>query len=559
VLAFYHHGDFNLHVIVDERSASFFGLGIAKGSQIPVALVCTSGTATANYFPAIVEADKNNTPLVVVTADRPPKLRNTGTNQIIDQIELYGNRVRFFSDVLAPDMLEYSDKKIRDYSDYIRGTACKAISFATKDYQQGPVHINFPFTKPLEPTSPNLTTDLKNLIDKDPLLQGKKGNLPFAMSSIPKTDTEVSNIKELINLINNAERTIILCGPLKRNNKLSDQVVKLSNYLNLPIIADVLSGIRFSSKQNSKVITGINQLISSNIINNFQKPDLILHFGRNPISSAIEQYLDSLDSTPKVQITQATKWSDPIRKLDQKLQVDPIQCIDIILNNIPKSKQDQVWTMRLLELNDNVIHLINRNMENGLEVNMITQVIANIKEESNLFLSNSLPIRYVDEFVFSSKKSFYVYGNRGASGIDGIVSTAAGVAYSTKRPTFLIIGDLALFHDMQGILLLQDPNVKMSILVINNLGGGIFQRLPISEYKEVYNNLFNTPVDLDIQKISNTFEINYQLVSDPTEAGNTINRGIKVGINQILEYKTDSLSFENFRKKLHKQIKESLR
>ncbi|OLS19434.1 MAG: 2-succinyl-5-enolpyruvyl-6-hydroxy-3-cyclohexene-1-carboxylate synthase, partial [Candidatus Heimdallarchaeota archaeon LC_2] len=226
-LAFYHHGEFNIHIIVDERSAAFFAMGIAKGSKLPVVLLCTSGTATANYFPAIIESDKTNIPLIIITADRPLKLRNTGVNQIIDQIELYGNKVRCFEDILEPNISEYNKSKIREYTDYLRNTACKIISSSTKKYQNGPVHINFSFSKPLEPKNQNLIDGLKKLLTEDDLFKGKKGNLPFVSKILQKSEYNISNLENLMGLISDARRIIVLGGPQEDEKELPNKITEL--------------------------------------------------------------------------------------------------------------------------------------------------------------------------------------------------------------------------------------------------------------------------------------------------------------------------------------------
>lgn len=558
VLAFYHHGGFKLHTIVDERSAAYFGLGIAKGCKTPVVLVCTSGTATANYFPAIIEADKNNIPLVVITADRPTKLRNTGVNQTIDQIELYGNKVRYFHDVIELESLDVDHPKIRKYSDYIRDTACKAINFSIKEYQEGPVHINFPFTKPLEPKSQDLIDQLITLCKEDNLYKGHKDNISFSEISNLTIKTNLSDLEDLVKQINESTRIIIICGPLEGDPEFAKAILELNHCLDVPIIADVLSGIRFITYQDSNLLTGINQLISAKVINSIEAPDLILHFGRNPISSAIEQYLNSLETTRKIHITGSDKWNNPIRVLDQKLQTNPIECIDYIITNFDNKFMDQNWKDSLLELNENVIQVVNNNLENGLEANLIVQIFSRIENETNVFLSNSLPIRYVDEFVYSSKVKLHVYGNRGASGIDGILSTAAGVSYGTKRSTLLIIGDLALFHDMQGLIHLQNSESKLTILVINNSGGGIFRRLPISKHEAIYDDFFNTSIELDIEGLADIFKIEYKHINDFNDISIEISQGLGTGINQMLEYKTNSIDFENYRKDLDNKINETL-
>lgn len=553
VLAFYHHGDFNLHINVDERSSAFFALGIAKGSKAPSVLVCTSGTATANYFPAIIEADKSNIPLFVVTADRPSELRNSGTNQTIDQLKLYGNKVRFFSDIPSQALARLDRIQFKTKCDNLRMVVFEAFSVATKKFENGPVHLNFPFSKPLEPKNPDDIQKIINILKSQNLARMSEDKYSKAISQ-NDLSVEKNIIESLLITIKKAKRIIVLCGPLEGNEILASKIVDLVNQLELPLFMDVLSGIRFSSLKPSHSIHGFNHMISSGIIKSIDDPDLILHFGRNPISATIEGYINSLDSTDKIQITPYIRWNKPVRSNDTRLQSDPVQVIEYLLANLSNPLQDATWVKSIVKLNDHVINVVENRIKDGLEVNIISKILLNLNYEFNLFLSNSLPIRYVDEFCFLSQKKIQVYGNRGASGIDGIVSTASGIAYTTKRPTLLIIGDLALFQDIQGLHNIANLDINITILVINNNGGGIFRRLPISKFKKPFELLFNTSINLNIEKLAIFSELKYNKLNRSEEINSEINLGFREGINQIIEFQSDSNVFENYRTNLIDEI-----
>lgn len=553
VLAFYHYGGFNLHINVDERSSGFFALGIAKASGTPPVLVCTSGTATANYFPAIIEADKSNIPLIVVTADRPPGLRNSGTNQTIDQINLYGNKVRFFSDIPSNNLIGLDNSQILVEFDSLRDLVFEAYLVATKKSENGPVHFNFPFSKPLEPSDPDVINKIIKMV-KSPDFTKVSEDRYFNLISQIVTMAENNIVESLLLTIIQAKRIIVICGPLEGDKELASKIVDFANHLEVPLFIDVLSEIRFSSLKPTYPIQSFNQMISSGIINSIQDPDLILHFGRNPISSALEVYIDNLNLTKKIQITPHVRWNKPVRSNDTRVQSDPIKLIKYLVSNISKTTQNVSWLNSMLKLNKHAMDIIRSRLEDGLEANIISKILSNLDFEFNLFLSNSLSIRYVDEFGFNSKNNVHIYGNRGASGIDGIVSTASGIAYTTKRPTLLIIGDLALFQDIQGLHNIVNLDINITILVINNNGGGIFRRLPISKFKKPFELLFNTSIDLNIEKLAIFSKLKYNKLNRSEKINSEINLGFREGINQIIEFQSDSNVFENYRTSLNDEI-----
>ena len=542
---------------MDERSSAFFALGIAKGSKTPAVLVCTSGTATANYFPAIIEADKSNIPIIIVTADRPLEFRNSGTNQTIDQLNLYGNKVRFFCDVPPQALLNLANTQIRTICDNLRTLVIDAFLSATKALENGPVHLNFPFSKPLEPNNSDDIHKIIKLVMSKELTNFSEDR--YTNSINQEYDSTGKDIVEpLLETIRESKRIIILCGPFEDDKFLASKIVDLSNQLKLPIFADVLSGIRFSSLKAPYSIQGFNHIISSGIINSIEDPDLILHFGRNAISSAVEGYINNLNSTKKIQIVPHTRWNKPIRSDDTRLQIDPIKFIEHMLSKISITNQDDIWSKSMAELNSHVMAVVENNIEDGMEVNIISKILSHLNLEFNLFLSNSLPIRYVDEFGFLSRNKVHIFGNRGASGIDGIVSTASGVAYITKRPTLLIIGDLALFQDIQGLHNIKNLDINITILVINNNGGGIFRRLQISKFKEPYELLFNTSIDLNIHDVALLSGLKYKKLKTSSEINSELNSGFEVESKQIIEFQSNSIQFEKYRIALIDKIKRTL-
>lgn len=526
-LAFENNKKIKKHIFVDERQSGFFALGLAKQSNFPVAIVTTSGTAAVELYPAIVEAYQNRVPLIICTADRPPQLRNKGANQTINQDNLYRNHIRFFYDADLPELNKKSLEKLLN-----KTNEAFRISLIA---DRGPVHINFPFDKPLEP---NLSTDE---ISEAKLKEIENTNTPQIYYASDRLFIK-KDFNELLSKINQSSTGFIVVGPANFNEPVKKKIRKLSQTSGFPIFADGASNFRTGVKEKDLIITNYDAFLRSEEFHSKFQPDIIIQFGRTPTSTALENYFSKIKSSRYI-INEFGDCYDPSGTAKKVIKADVYSFIDNLLKNIDGSskKKNSQWLKFLLQLDDlaewlkvefiNNSHLID-------ETNIIWNLARNIPEKGILFVSNSTPIRDLDYFLQKSSNNFIIHQNRGASGIDGIISTSLGIAEAAKERTFLIIGDLAFYHDLTSLLNAKSKYINLTIILINNNGGGLFNFLPIADEKDVFKKYFITPLKLDFEKITKTFGLDYKLVKTSTQLNLALNR--RSDSPQVIEIKTDA-------------------
>lgn len=512
--------------IVDERASAFFALGIAKSSNSPVVIVTTSGTATAELYPAIIEAYQSRIPLIVCTADRPSYLRNTGTNQTINQKNIYKNHIRYFTELPLPSV----DRK--DIHTLLSKTS-EAISTATI-LNKGPVHLNFQFEKPFEPDS---TTDF---IDDNLIINASK----FSEKLLSQSYAQSNNSYKKFN-INSID--LITIGAGKFDSDFMKLLDKFSTRNNIPIFADANSGLRFSKKQLNNLIVNYEALVRDENLAVKFRPESVLHFGRNLTSQSLEEFIikskakrfvinefgDRFDSTKRAKIIK----SEPEEFIEQVLQS--------IMNK---------GSLRILDylksVDKKIEEIKNKIFRKSLnEVNIILELLENIPANSNVFIGNSLPVRDLDFFSSVTEKEINIIQNRGASGIDGIIASSLGIAVVSKQQTFLVIGDLSFYYDLNSLLIARQFEIPLKIILINNNGGAIFNYLPISKQKDIFNKYFLTPISFDAKKISESFGLDYKLVKSLNDFKESLLDANKTNSCLILEVKTDSLFTKSLKEK----------
>ena len=529
-------------VNIDERSSAFFALGLAKASNIPVVIVTTSGTATAELYPAIIEAYQQRTPLIICTADRPPELIGTGANQTINQYNLYRNHIRWFRDVGLPSAKEHSLR-------YLQRVAFKSYKISSSD--KGPVHINFPLKKPLEPFSFDDEADEK-LFSLKPLRELKKD---FSKIKIEK-DRKVNRVAELMM---HFEKGLIVAGPMEYNAEAAKNIKDLASVIKYPILADGVSHLRFKvSKSEKNLITNYHSFLSSNKFCKKYKPDFILHFGGTPTSANLINYLADCNAE-RFQVNEYGDLNDPSRKTKMILNYPASPFTEAINDLLSKEKferKQSKWIEAFTKAD-----IISENVKSNLfklnkklnEPQTIRELVKTLSSKTNLFVGNSLPIRDFDCFSGTSSKSFNIYFNRGASGIDGIVSTALGVA-SIKKPTILLIGDLSFLHDLNSLLIAKKNKIPLMIVVINNNGGGIFQTLPISKKKKLLKEYFVSPQNLKLNDIVKAFGVKYKLIKNKNQLKMAVNN-LELNSPIVLEIKTNANESAKMRKKIFSDVK----
>jgi 2-succinyl-5-enolpyruvyl-6-hydroxy-3-cyclohexene-1-carboxylate synthase len=528
VIAFAEHPAIKVYSHIDERSASFFALGLALASERPVALVCSSGTAAANFYPAVIEARYSGVPLLLVTADRPPELRGSGANQTIDQIKLYGDHVLWSVDVALPET-QPPDLALRN----LRGLAARALDTAL-GIPKGPVHLNFPFRKPLEPIPVEG--------DRHTVESERPAGVPFTRISRPALLPTSSQIADLQTVLLNRPRRMIVCGPRCPGGDFPAAVTALAQQIRAVILADPLSGLRYHPVSGPAVISGYDSFLKTE-----PKPepaDVILHFGGAVTSQPLDDYMNSTNPII-IRLSDDGLWSDPTHRASQVIWADPTatcrrlttewqRTTDIArLESIPAplsppsaamgeglgvralSLSEQNWIDRLQQADEATRQIIAAEPGPYFDGLVARDLLAALPDGANLFIANSLPVRHLDQFGLATTKQVQVFCNRGTSGIDGNVSTALGAAaFTPAQPTVFLGGDLAFYHDMNGLLALKRCGLRAIFVVINNDGGGIFHRLPIAGFDPPFTELFQTPHDLHFEGAAQMYGLEYARVED---------------------------------------------
>lgn len=510
------HPEIKIHINVDERSAAFFALGLAKAMKKPVAMLCTSGTATANYYPAIVEAFYSRIPLIVLTADRPHELRDVGAPQTIDQIGMYGNHVKWFVEMALP---ESSMSMVH----YARTVCARAVATAANE-PAGPVHLNFPLREPL---IPNLAEARNYRQEKQAAVAIEPGTLTLSMNQLDAIAQEIGQ----------AKRGLIICGEMK-NDDIKEAVTKIGGKLGFPILADPLSQLRSGQHSFSNVIDCYDTFLRDEHVMDAFHPDVILRFGAMPVSKPLLLWLKKQKAESFV-IDGGAGYRDPSGLATRMVYSAEERFCRDIADRLPENG-DQDWLQRWIKVNEATKHALRSivNEEELDEGKLFYQLNELMPEHSHLFVGNSMPIRDVDTFFFANNKDIEIYANRGANGIDGIVSTALGVS-TVKEKTVLAIGDLSFFHDMNGLLAGKLQGQNLTILVINNDGGGIFSFLSQASEKEYFEVLFGTPHGLDFSHTARLYNATYRKIKDWNEFNEVFPASFSIPGLKIIEIPTN--------------------
>ncbi|WP_171378762.1 2-succinyl-5-enolpyruvyl-6-hydroxy-3-cyclohexene-1-carboxylic-acid synthase [Enterococcus cecorum] len=472
--------DLKYFVAVDERSAGFLALGLAKSSQQPVALLCTSGTAAANFYPAICEAEASNVPLVVLTSDRPPELRNIGAPQTMSQNQLYADHVKFFVELALPEstplMLRYS--------------FWQGFQLATRAMHdvKGVVHANIPLREPL---LPDLTQ-----------------NTPIDLS-LAQTSTQ--------NLIAQGwfqKKGLIVLGS-ERSLVEAQLALTLANHLGWPIVGDPLSQLASCDGETQNYVKQADVIFEET--RDLPEVEVILRFGKVPVTKNVMFYLRDSQAV-QILVDETQQWPDYLYRSQYLVAESLTKVAKQILQSTPKSDQPylQAW-QNLQKLASQAIDETSEQFAFH-ESQLAVILMKTLARGEQLFVANSNAIRLVDRLSGVSENSFQIFGNRGVNGIDGILSTVAGLAMQTKARTYLLVGDLTLFHDMNGLQLLKSYHLPVTILLLNNNAGGIFSFLSQrSLTADDFDPLFATPLDLDFAQVAKTYELAYQKVESEAD------------------------------------------
>jgi 2-succinyl-5-enolpyruvyl-6-hydroxy-3-cyclohexene-1-carboxylate synthase len=533
---------------VDERSAAFFALGMAKRLAQPVALLCTSGTAAANFLPALVEAHLTHVPLLVLTADRPHELRDNGAPQAIDQNRLYGTHVKWFVDVALP---EANNNALR----YIRTLANRAVA-VTNAIPAGPVHLNMPFREPLLPDA-QPDQPLPPLAQRDLLAwYGRPDNTPYvAVTEARDATVGVRGDVErdgglaltlpytrLLDTIHATPHGLIIVGPGNDPDAL-ELITLLAQRTDYPILADPLSQLRSNSQNSRFVLSSYDAFLRIDTFIEQAEPQVIVRFGAMPTSKPLLLYQKRYASCPQIVIDGNGGWEEPTQLASEVIHANPVSlCRSLLPFLAVLPERDPQWIekwQRAEQLTRHALHSAIQDFTDLFEGRVFTELAALLPQETTLYVGNSMPVRDLDTFFWESMSPIRMMGNRGANGIDGMVSSALGASAANEEgPTVLVIGDLSFFHDLNGLLAARLHQLDLTIILINNDGGGIFSFLPQAAYPEHFEQLFGTPTGLDFAPVVQMYGGSFQRVADWYAFRSAVNESIASRGLHVIEVPT---------------------
>ena len=539
-MLFKEHEGFETYMNIDERSASFMALGIAKAHKEPTVLVCTSGSAVAHYLPAVLEAQYSGVPLIVLSADRPHTLLHVGAPQTVDQHKIFGTAVNYFEELAVPQESHY-------YT-YPRQVARKAYMKAM-DTKKGPVHINVPLFEPLVPElSRNhfeagrssfkvVKPNYSSVFGCD-----NRNNLPHINNA---TDIAHGNdgTKEINDLLERYERILILAGPQIDIDE-AETICSFGEALQAPILADPLSNVR-GCDTSKVVISTYDALLARQALWYELKPDCVIQFGQIVVSKRVQQMIASWTDVEYIEVNPTMDSMNPTGKTTMHMQAS----IDVFTHLYGKNNNSDtylnIWR-RLDQAGKKQLSLAS-DEPHCFEGRTIRELQKQIPEDGQIFVANSMTIRDFDYFWFSGESKAVLYGNRGVNGIDGTISTALGLAVN-GRPTYLVTGDLSLFHDLNGLAVAKTHNLNLTIILHNNDGGGIFEYLPQKGTKH-FDYLFSTSQGLDYSGAAKLYGCDYTKISSPDELSSVLaNVSQETGVH-IIEIPTN----REYSRELHKK------
>ncbi|MDW8054391.1 MAG: 2-succinyl-5-enolpyruvyl-6-hydroxy-3-cyclohexene-1-carboxylic-acid synthase [Anaerolineae bacterium] len=533
-LAFAEQPGMRVISLLDERGAAFFALGLARASGHPAAVLCSSGTAAANFFPAVVEASQSRVPLIVLTADRPPEERDCGANQTIDQIKLFGGYVRWFFEVPLPEA-QPPEIALRA----LRQLAARAVAEAQGLPASGPVHLNFPFRKPLEPTP--VAGDAPAHPPTSLGYIGRSGKRPITCMQRGIVQPTRAQLEALAARIHAHPRGAIVLGKQPLPSEAVESVAQLAARCGYPILADALSNARFGQHVRAATVCGSYELILPHLPPELH-PDFVLHIGGMPVGSALERFLDR-ETTERVMVSADGTWEDAAHTASEWLWADPTALSAALMAHLPPAPADPSWAQAWAQLEAAARHALEAARAEVPEAEEWTllEVLDALPDGAALFVGNSLPVRHLDQVGLPRAKAVRVFANRGASGIDGVIATAAGVASANpNRPVVLVIGDVSFYHDLNSLLALVRAEVRnLHIVLINNGGGAIFQRLPIAAYEPPFRALFFTEHGLSFEAAAALFKLRYRATADVAQVGALLRDALAEATPSLLEVHTD--------------------
>lgn len=555
-LAIAERPELSTSIHIDERSGAFFGLGYARSTGSPALLVCTSGTAGANYYPAVIESSHSRVPLIVLTADRPPELRETGAWQTIDQARLFGGFARWFVDVPPPADEPFMWRTLRSI-------AARAVAVA-QGPPAGPVHLNLPFREPLVPET------LGDFMPSS-AIQSSIEVSPTPIAADPAV------IEALAARIAAEPRGLILAGPIDPPAGYAEALTRLAAACGYPILAEPIGGLRYGPHPKTLILTGHAALMRTPGWMDAHPPRLVLRFGASLTWKHVAEFLSRNPDTVQVVIDPGHTWDDPTRRAALWVHADPVAMADGLALRLqdlgggsdvgsgPDVGSDpgvgadpdvgarhqvralaaEEWAARWRAA-DTAVRDLTRACIDSAGADTVAWVypllLAHLPDDALLYAANSMAVRDLDTFTGPAEQRIRAIANRGAAGIDGTISSALGAAFGSGKPALLVTGDLAFLHDLNGLgaVIGASPaaradGVDLTIVVLNDDGGGIFAHLPIASHATAtFERFFRTPTGADLAAACATWGVLHTRVHDPTELAAALGEmGSRPGVRVI--------------------------
>ena len=573
-MLFTEYEGFETYMNIDERSASFMALGIAKAHKEPTVLVCTSGSAVAHYLPAILEAQYSGVPLIVLSADRPHTLLHVGAPQTVDQQKIFGTAVNYYEELAVPQE--------EHYYTYPRQVARKAY-MKSMDTKKGPVHINVPLFEPLVPEldckhfeagrspykvfKPNygdvFSCQNRSNNPSNPSNVSKASNVSYTKNT---TDNSTNNTNPLLAQY---KKVLILAGPQIDVNEV-ESIRSFAENLQAPILADPLSNVRRYHKTDAiddnhefainrsndtdmiqkkhfsdVVISTYDAFLADKELWSVIKPDCVIQFGQIVVSKRVQQMVASWDEVEYIEVNPTMDSMNPTGKTTIHMQAS----IDMFTHLYAVKNESNAYLDRWQSLEVAGKAQLSTAIEEPscFEGRTIRELQQHIPDNSQVLVANSMTIRDFDYFWFSGESDAVLYGNRGVNGIDGTVSTALGLA-TNGLPTYLVTGDLSLFHDLNGLAVAKTHNLNLTIILHNNDGGGIFEYLPQKGTKH-FDYLFSTSQGLDYSGAAKLYGCGYTKITHPDELSSVLAKVSTESGVHIIEIPTN----REYSRQLHKK------
>ena len=515
--------------VIDERSAGFMALGMAKASGRPVVVACTSGTAAANLHPAVAEAFEGRVPLVVLTADRPPELRGVGAGQAIDQLGLYGTTAKWFVEVgnLDPG---------RESAVHHRALACRAYWTAVGG-RPGPVHLNLPLREPLAPV-----TEALDAAD----WEGRPGERPWTVAREHASAPRANDVQELAARMAAAARGAIVCGPTSED--VAGPVTRLAAETGWPLLAEPTSGVRCGRHDRSQVVSHYDVLLRDAGFAAEHPAELVLRVGETPTSKPLRAWLAA---APQVVLDPHAAWHEPTRAAETLVAAAAAPACDALAAALEMrtGERDPGW-LASWRAADRLVPKALAEAPDPFEPKVYAALASTLPDEAVVWVGSSMPVREVEAFFPATDTPLRFLANRGANGIDGVVSSAAGAALAAGGPAFLLTGELGLLHDLGGLLAARRAGIELTIVCVNNGGGGIFDFLPVAEHADAsaYEEHIATPAGVDLAGVAALAGLPHRTASTPDE--------VRAAVREpgLVEVRTDRADSVRLHRELVKRV-----